>query len=223
MPIRRTQGRDGRLYYFNQNGRRIPESKGARQYVRENYSQLSRESLSPREQRSFTASTRARNQYRFEGQFVPNPFNVLSRFVRAANLPQDTRDLTNLFNREQLNRILDNTYTQDITTFRNHVQNIFESYQTRSGDLLDSYSEIRSYMQRGYQFNFVENGQSFSGREALEQLANFENRWQQYYLNERGDLLDNVEFRHRIRLNPRTRMIEIYADETDIIPRGGTP
>lgn len=223
MPIRRTQGRDGRIYYFSENGRRLSDRTGARRYVRDNFESIDRSQLTQRENRSFAASQRARNQFRFEGQFVPNPFNILQRFVRSANLPANTRDLTNLFNREQLNTILDQTYTQDITTFRNHARGVFETYTTRGGDLLDSYSEIRDYMRRGYSFYFVRDGQSFSGSEALEQLRNYEQTRQEYWLNQRGDLLDNVEFNHRIRLNPQNRTIEIYADETEETPRGGTP
>jgi len=223
MPIRRTVGRDGRVYYFNDRGRRIPENRGARRWVRENRDSVTPSTLTPREQRSFNASQRASNQFRFEGRFVQNPFGIFNRFLVASNLPPETRNLTNLFSAEQLNRILDNQYTVDITTFRNVTRSIFETYTTRSGDLLDTYSEINNYVRNGYQLNFVWNGQTFVGREALEQLRNFEQQEQQNALETRGDALENVEFNHRIRLNPQTRTIEIYADETEITLRGGTP
>jgi len=222
MPIRRTTGRDGRTYYFNDRGQRLSDRTGARRYVRENFDTLSTSNLTQREQRSYAASQRARNQFRFEGRFVPNPFEIFDRFLRARNLPPETRDLSNLFDRNQLDRILDNTYTQDLVTFRNHVQNIFENYRTRSGDLMDSYQEIRNYMRNGYQFNFILNGETYSGQEALEALRDFEQSEQQEALEERGDALENVEFSHRINLNPQNRIIEIYADETNIILRGGT-
>lgn len=223
MPIRRTVGRDGRIYYFNNRGRRMPESRGARAWVRENRDSVTPSILTPREQRSFRASQRAANQFRFEGRFVPNPFGIFNRFLVASNLPPETRNLTNLFSSEQLNRILNNQYTVDLTTFRNVARSIFESYTTRSGDLLDTYNQINNYVRNGYQFNFVWNGQTFAGREALEQLRNFEQQEQQNALETRGDALENVEFNHRIRLNPQTRTIEIYADETEITLRGGTP
>jgi hypothetical protein len=223
MPIRRTLGRDGRIYYFNNRGRRLPESRGARQWVRENRDSVTTSQLSPREQRSFRASQRASQQFRFEGRFIPNPFGIFNRFLVAANLPPETRDLSNLFNQEQLNRVLNNQYTQDLSTFRNYAQNIFETYTTRSGDLLDSYEQINRYVRNGYNFFFVWNGQTYTGRQALEALRNFEQQEQQSALETRGDALENVQFNHRIRLNPQTRTIEIYADETEIILRGGTP
>jgi hypothetical protein len=223
MPIRRTLGRDGRVYYFNNRGRRIPESRGARQWVRENRDSVTTSQLSPREQRSFRASQRASQQFRFEGRFIPNPFGIFNRFLVASNLPPETRDLSNLFNQEQLNRVLNNQYTQDLSTFRNYAQNIFETYTTRSGDLLDSYEQINRYVRNGYNFFFVRDGQTYTGRQALEALRNFEQQEQQSALETRGDALENVQFNHRIRLNPQTRTIEIYADETEIILRGGTP
>lgn len=223
MPIRRTLGRDGRVYYFNERGRRIPESRGASRYVRENFQSIDRNQLTPREQRSYSASQRSREQFRFEGRFVPNPFGILNRFLVANNLPQDTRNLTNYFNAEQLNRILDNQYTSDLTTFRNNVNNIFERYTTQGGDLLDSYAQISDYMRRGYDFTFRSQGVTYNNREGLEALRDYEQMWQQYYLEQRGSLLDNVEFTHRIRLNPANRTIEINTNETQIEPRGGTP
>jgi len=223
MPIRRTVGRNGRVYYFNNRGRRMSESRGARAWVRENRDSVTPSILTPREQRSFRASQRAANQFRFEGRFVPNPFGIFNRFLVASNLPPETRNLTNLFSREQLNRTLNNEYTVDVTTFSNFARSVFESYTTRSGDLLDTYSQINNYLRNGYQLNFVRDGQTFSGRDALEQLRNFEQQEQQNALESRGDALENVEFNHRIRLNPQTRTIEIYADETEITLRGGTP
>jgi len=228
MPIRRTVGRDGRVYYFSDRGRRLPERTGARRYVRENFESVDRTNLSRREQRSYDASTRARNQFRFDGRFVPNPFGVFNRFLVARGLPAEQRNLTNFFTQEQVNRILDNEYTSDLSTFRNNVRSIFESFQTASGDLLDSYNEIDSYVRRGYSFEFNatdENGvtRRYTGNEALEMLRNYENFWQQYYLGQRGDALDNVEFIHRIRVNPSNRTIIIDTDDTEIIPRGGTP
>lgn len=223
MPIRRTLGRDGRTYYFNNRGRRIPETRGARQWVRENRDSVTPTQLTPREQRSFNAGARAANQFRFEGRFVPNPFGIFNRFLVASNLPANTRDLSRLFNQEQLTRVLNNQYTQDLNTFRNYARNIFESYTTRSGDLLDSYEQINRYVRNGYNFFFVRDGQTYTGRQALEALRNFEQQEQQRALETRGDALENVQFNHRIRLNPQTRTIEIYADETEIILRGGTP
>jgi len=223
MPIRRTVGRDGRVYYFNNRGQRLSDRSGARRYVRENFEQIDRTNLTPREQRSFAASERARNQYRFDGRFVPNPFGIFDRFLRANQLPPETRNLTNLFNREQLMRILDQRYTQDLVTFRNFAQNIFETHRDRQGDLLDSYQDIRNYMRGGYTFTLVLDGQRYEGNEALAELRDWEAQRQEFWLGERGDLLENVEFRHRIRLNPANRTIEIDIDETDEIPRGGTP
>ena len=78
-------------------------------------------------------------------------------------------------------------------------------------------------MRNGYNFFFVWNGQTYSGRQGLEALRNYEQQEQQNALETRGDALENVQFNHRIRLNPQTRTIEIYADETEIILRGGTP
>ena len=97
MSIRRTQGRDGRIYYFNSSGKRLSERTGSRTYVRENFTSIQPAQLSNRELRSYNASTRTRNQFRFEGRFVPNPFGIFNRLEQNNIIPQGERNLTNYF------------------------------------------------------------------------------------------------------------------------------
>ena len=227
MAIRRTQGRDGRLYYF-QNGRRVPESTGSRQFVRENYDLLSSGQIRPltaRETRSFSASTRARERYRLDGRFVSNPFGILNILESTGRIPAVQRNLNLVFPREQIIRIFDSTYTTDFSTFRQHVgSGEFDNYRNRRGQLMDVVDEVRDYMRRGYSLEVTDrNGNVTSGNAALDAVRQFEADQQQSFVESRGNELENVEFFHRVSINPYQRTIKINLNETDVIPRGGTP
>jgi hypothetical protein len=187
MSIRRTLGRDGRVYYFNQNGKRLSERSGARTYVRENFNSIQPAQLSSRELRSYNASARTRNQFRFEGRFVPNPFGIFNRLEQSNIIPQGERNLTNYFSAQDLLQLLDNTYTQDFSTFRNQARGIFESYETRNGSLLDIGERLSSYLRSGYSIEVTYNGVVSTGNRALEVIRNFEQNQQERFLAERGD------------------------------------
>lgn len=227
MAIRRTQGRDGRLYYF-ENGRRVSENAGARAFVRQNYDLLQSgqiRPLTPRESRSFAASTRARQQYRMDGRFLPNPFQVLTILEREGIIPQGARNLNRVFPPEQLRRLFDNAYTTDFSTFRNHAgSGEFDRYRNRSGQLMDVVDEINDYARRGYSIEVTDrDGNIITGQAALDAVRNFEAEQQASFVQSRGDALDNVEFNHRVSINPYQRTIKINLNETEVTPRGGTP
>jgi hypothetical protein len=228
MSIRRTLGRDGKVYYFGSNGKRLPERTGSRTYVRENFTNIQPSQLSNRELRSYNASLRTRNQFRFEGRFVPNPFGIFNRLEQTNIIPQGERNLTNYFSAQDLLQLLDNTYTQDFSTFRNQARGIFESYETRSGSLLDIGERLSTYLRSGYKIEVTYNGVVSTGRRGLEAIRTFEQNQQEKFLEQRGDALDSVEFNHRVNINPQNRTIKINLNETEdredgIIPRGGTP
>ena len=114
------------------------------------------------------------------------------------------------------------------STFRNQARGIFESYETRSGSLLDIGQRLSSYLRSGYTIEVTYNGVVNTGNRALEAIRTFEQNQQERFLEQRGDALDSVEFNHRVNINPQNRTIKINLNETEdredgIIPRGGTP
>jgi len=103
--IRRYITSSGQVRYRNTDtGRFVNNRTGAREYVRQNLdtirnnrtSGLRYNDLTTQERRSFSAQ----NRYRYDGQFVPNPFNYLRQLENA--LPAGERNLTNYFTREDL-------------------------------------------------------------------------------------------------------------------------
>jgi len=223
MAIRRTTGRDGRIYYFDQRGRRLTERRGASRWVRENRESVNRDQLTQRERRSFDAGTRASRQFRYQGRFLPNPFGLFNRFLVLNQLPPDTRNLTNLFDSDDIRDLLNQNFTQDLVTWRNYVNSMWESYETRSGDLLDTYTIIRDYIRRGYRFEFICNGQVMVDNDGLEALSRYEQNAQEEFVRQRGNALENVEIVHRLTVNTGQMTIEIDCNDTTKQPRGGTP
>ena len=82
MPIRRIETPRGVRY--SEGGRFIDSRRGAREYVRENIDIIRNDrtrgfrytDLTTRERQSYSAQ----NRYRFNGQYVRNPFNYLRQF-----------------------------------------------------------------------------------------------------------------------------------------------
>ena len=79
--IKRTEAKSGQIYYF-EGGKRIPAAKGAKQYVRQNFSTIDPDRLTKQEQRSYRArltaeankaeiQSRASQGFRFGGRFIP--------------------------------------------------------------------------------------------------------------------------------------------------------
>jgi len=78
--FKRIQDKNGQFRYYV-NGKRVTTKKGASQYVKQNFSQLNIQNLTPTEQRSFKAkqsaekgaadaSKRLKNAYRFKGKVL---------------------------------------------------------------------------------------------------------------------------------------------------------
>lgn len=91
--IKRTEAKSGQIYYF-EGGKRIPAAKGAKQYVRQNFSTIDPDRLTKQEQRSYRArltaeankaeiQSRASQGFRFGGRFIPK---YLRSIMEALNL-----------------------------------------------------------------------------------------------------------------------------------------
>jgi hypothetical protein len=214
--IRRYITSSGQVRYRNTDtGRFVNNRTGAREYVRQNLdtirnnrtSGLRYNDLTTQERRSFSAQ----NRYRYDGQFVPNPFNYLRQLENA--LPAGERNLTNYFTREDLRQLA--TFTQP---YRVTANSDGEAQRVR-GQLYDVVAETRDYLSRGYEFNLVTpDGDILTGLEAVEYLRNWESELidrvrEQGRLN--GRVLDRILINYNIGVDQSQRLIEIDLNEID--------
>jgi hypothetical protein len=214
--IRRYITSSGQVRYRNTDtGRFVNNRTGAREYVRQNLdtirnnrtSGLRYNDLTTQERRSFSAQ----NRYRYDGQFVPNPFNYLRQLENA--LPAGERNLTNYFTRDDLQQLA--TFTQP---YRVTANSDGEAQRVR-GQLYDVVSETRDYLSRGYEFNLVTpDGDILTGLEAVEYLRNWESELidrvrEQGRLN--GRVLDRILINYNIGVDQSQQLIEIDLNEID--------
>lgn len=214
--IKRYITSSGQVRYRNTDtGRFVNNRTGAREYVRQNIetirnnrtSGLRYNDLTTQERRSFSAQ----NRYRYDGQFVPNPFNYLRQLENA--LPAGERNLTNYFTREDLRQLA--TFTQP---YRVTANSDGEAQRVR-GQLYDVVAETRDYLSRGYEFNLVTpDGDILTGLEAVEYLRNWESELidrvrEQGRLN--GRVLDRILINYNIGVDQSQQLIEIDLNEID--------
>jgi hypothetical protein len=196
-------------------GRFVNNRTGAREYVRQNIDTIRNNrttglrynDLTTQERRSFSAQ----NRYRYDGQFVRNPFNHLRQFENI--LPRGERNLQNYISREDLRQL--STFTQPFRV----TSNADGDAQRVRGQLYDIVSQTRDYVSRGYEFNIVTpSGDILTNIEAVEFLRNWESELIQR-IREQGALngrrLDRIIINYNISVDDPQQLIEIDLNEID--------
>jgi hypothetical protein len=214
MPIRRIETPRGVRY--SEGGRFIDSRRGAREYVRENIDIIRNnrtrgfryEDLTTRERQSYSAQ----NRYRYNGQYVRNPFNYLRQFE---SVTQGNRNLENFYSREDLRQLERDAFTLPYTADRNGDG---DGLRLR-GEFTDIAVQIRDYLSQQYDFNLITDaGEDLQGMRALEYLRAWETRIIERYRvegSENGRTLDRIRINYEIRVNPATQQIDLNLMDID--------
>jgi hypothetical protein len=214
--IRRIQTQRGVRYIDTERGNRFVNSRtGAREWVRQNIDSIRNnrtaglryQDLTTRERQSFSAQ----NRYRFNGQFLPNPFNVLQQFEPVT---RGDRNLQNYFTREDIQRI--STFTVPFQT-RNDGRT-GEGLRIR-GELMDIAAEVNNYMRAGYDFTVITpEGNMMQGMQAIEYLRQWESQTIERFRNRgatEGRTLDRILINYNVNVNMTNNTIVIDLNEID--------
>jgi hypothetical protein len=214
--IRRVQTQRGVRYIDTERGNRFVNSRtGAREWVRQNIDSIRNnrtaglryQDLTTRERQSFSAQ----NRYRFNGQFLPNPFNVLQQFEPVT---RGDRNLQNYFTREDIQRI--STFTVPFQT-RNDGRT-GEGLRIR-GELMDIAAEVNNYMRAGYDFTVITpEGNMMQGMQAIEYLRQWESQTIERFRNRgatEGRTLDRILINYNVNVNMTNNTIVIDLNEID--------
>jgi hypothetical protein len=214
--IRRIQTQRGVRYIDTERGNRFVNSRtGAREWVRQNIDSIRNnrtaglryQDLTTRERQSFSAQ----NRYRFNGQFLPNPFNVLQQFEPVT---RGDRNLQNYFTREDIQRI--STFTVPFQT-RNDGRT-GEGLRIR-GELMDIAAEVNNYMRAGYDFTVITpEGNMMQGMNAIEYLRQWESQTIERFRNRgaaEGRTLDRILINYNVNVNMTNNTIVIDLNEID--------
>lgn len=216
--IKRYITSSGQVRYRNtETGRFVNQRSGAREYVRQNIdtirnnrtSGLRYNDLTTQERRSYSAQ----NRYRYDGQFVSNPFDYLRQLQNSGVIPQGERNLTNYFTREDIRQL--GVFTQP---FRVTSDGDGNAMRVR-GQLYDVVSQVNDYLGRGYEFNLITpEGNILSGIDAATYLQQWESGLidrvrEQGRLN--GRILDRILINYNISVDQPQQLIEIDLNEID--------
>lgn len=197
-------------------GNRFVNSRtGAREWVRQNIESIRSNrtpglryaDLTTRERQSYSAQ----NRYRFNGEFVANPFNVLSQFDAVT---QGDRNLQNYFTREDIQRISQFTIPYQTRT----DGRTGEGLRIR-GELMNIANEINTYVRQGYEFSVTTpDGELLTGMEAVAYLREWETatieRIRQQGLAE-GRTLDRILINYNVNVDIENNTITIDLNEID--------
>jgi hypothetical protein len=202
------------LYRNTDTGRFVNQRTGAREFVRQNIETIRNNrtqglrynDLNTRERQSFSAQ----NRYRYNGQFIPNPFNYLSQFDTVT---RGNRNLENFFSREDLRQL--GVFS---TPFASRADGEGNALRVR-GQLYDVVNEVRDYISRGYDFNLITpDGDILNGIDA----ANYLRQWESETIEnirqqgrQNGRELDRILINYNIAINQINRTIEIDLNEID--------
>ena len=214
--IRRIQTRSGIRYIDTERGNRFVNSRtGAREWVRENIDTIRSnrtpgtryQDLSTRERQSFSAQ----NRYRYEGQFVSNPFNVLQQLEP---ITRGDRNLENYVTREDIIRLSNFT-----VPFQTRTDGRTGEGLRIRGELMDVAAEINNYMRSGYEFTVVTtDGDMLQGLEAVAYLRQWETetieRFRQRGAGE-GRTLDRILINYSVNVDMNSNEIFIDLNEID--------
>jgi hypothetical protein len=163
--------------------------------------------LTTRERQSYSAQ----NRYRFNGEFLPNPFNVLSQFDAVT---QGDRNLQNYFTREDIQRI-----SQFTIPFQTRTDGRTGEGLRIRGELMNIANEINTYVRQGYEFSVTTpDGEILTGMEAVAYLREWETetieRIRQQGFSE-GRTLDRILINYNVNVDIENNTIDIDLNEID--------
>lgn len=199
---------------YIENGRFVNSRRGVREYIRQNLDTirtgrtqgLRYEDLTTRERQSFSAQ----NRWRFNGQFVSNPFGFFNQFLPVT---RGDRNLDRFFSRQDFINL--SNFTVNLTTTHTGEG---ELSRTR-GEFFDIANSIRDYIIQGYTFNLITpEGDYLQGMEAIDYLRGWEVSTIDR-IRERGRTtgreLDRIRINYETVINRESRTIELNLNDID--------
>lgn len=199
---------------YIENGRFVNSRRGGREWVRQNIDTIRTgrtqgfryEDLTTRERQSYSAQ----NRWRFNGQFVSNPYGFFNQFIPVT---RGDRNLDRFFSRQDLRQLSE--FTLDLTTTHNAEGDL----QRTRGELFDIANSFRDYITQGYQFNLITtDGEILSNFEAIDYLRNWESETIDT-IRQRGREtnreLDRIRINYETTINREGRTIELDLNDID--------
>lgn len=199
---------------YIENGRFINSRRGGREWIRQNIDTIRTgrtqgvryEDLTTRERQSYSAQ----NRWRFNGQFVSNPYGFFNQFLPVT---RGDRNLDRFFSRQDLRQLSE--FTIDLTTTHNAEGDL----QRTRGELFDIANSFMDYIRQDYQFNLITpEGDILTNLEAIDYLRQWESETIDN-VRERGRQtgreLDRIRINYETTINREQRTIELNLNDID--------
>lgn len=215
MAIKRVLAKNGQILYIDTASNRFTNAKN---WVKQNMEVIGTgkskiwklSELTDRERRSFNARKSLEGRpYRYNGKFLDKETNQTLK-----NLKYPEGELKGKISITRLNIIKDSARFFNNETF---IKNADQFYQSSRGDLMSTVMKLEKYMKQGNTIEITIAGQTYTGAEALKELAKWE--MDQYLNND----VAAVRITHAIEHDKKKKKFKVNTDDSQVDLFENTP
>jgi hypothetical protein len=213
-----------------------PAKEGARQFIRENFNEISDgkieiKKLSAQEKRIYAGlkGSDYKNRFIYNNEKLYDPTGVLRTSI--PKLKNNTTDLKNFLNEDAQKTILKlydtahqfATDKERVTFIKGKFQDL-SRYQTKFGELLDILKLVEKYEKKGFKLKLTNlKGKSSAGAQAVLDLTKYENKKIAQMQKKHKDKFLRMRFEYKPAINSKKKTIEIKLKETTFQDLSNTP
>lgn len=215
MAIKRIEAKNGRILYLDTTTNRFTNASN---WVKQNMEVIgpgrskiwNPAELTDKERRSFNARKSIENRpYRYNGKFLSKEVTKTLR-----DLGYKPGELKGEISPTRFNIIKDQAKVFNNETF---IKNADKFYQSSRGDLMSTVMKLEGYMKKGNSIEVIIDGESFTGPEALKELAKWE--MDQYLNND----VAAVRITHSIEHDKKKKKLKVNTDDSQVDLFENTP
>jgi len=215
-----------------------PAKEGARQFIRENFNEISDgkieiKKLSAQEKRIYAGlkGNDYGNRFTYGNEKLYDPTGTLKSYLKSVNIKKNNVNLDTLLPKKAKEAILDlyntdNQFADDkkrVTWIKGKLDKL-KSYKTKSGELLDVLKLVEKYEKKGFKLKLTDlKGKNTQGTDAVLNLTKYENRKIAQMQKKHKDKFIRMRFEYNPVINSKTKTITIKLKKTTFQDLTNTP
>jgi hypothetical protein len=206
-----------------------PAKEGARQFIRENFNEISDgqiaiKKLTAQEKRIYAGlkGNDYGNRFTYGNEKLYDPTGTLKSYLKSVNIKKNNVNLDTLLPKKAKEAILDlyntdNQFADDkkrVTWIKGKLDKL-KSYKTKSGELLDVLKLVEKYEKKGFKLKLTDlKGKNTQGTDAVLNLTKYENRKIAQMQKKHKDKFIRMRFEYNPVINSKTKTITIKLKKT---------
>jgi len=215
-----------------------PAKEGARQFIRENFNEISDgqipiKKLTAQEKRIYAGlkGNDYGNRFTYGNEKLYDPTGTLKSYLKSVNIKKNNVNLDTLLPKKAKEAILDlyntdNQFADDkkrVTWIKGKLDKL-KSYKTKSGELLDVLKLVEKYEKKGFKLKLTDlKGKNTQGTDAVLNLTKYENRKIAQMQKKHKDKFIRMRFEYNPVINSKTKTITIKLKKTTFQDLTNTP